>query len=111
VKRTIILLMVGLAGCICSCASQERAWEFISVGGKRLGTYVGGLRDEKQHGWGRTEYFEDHRERDEYVGYSKDGMAHGQGTLTYKDGTKHVGEFSEGFLVRGRFTTVAPPEA
>ena len=41
-----------------------------------------------------------------YVGEFKDGVYHGQGTLTHSDGSKYVGEFKKGFRHgQGTFTT------
>ena len=31
-----------------------------------------------------------------YVGEKKDGECHGQGTVTYADGTKYIGQFENG---------------
>jgi S1-C subfamily serine protease len=42
-----------------------------------------------------------------YVGEYKDGLPHGQGTTTFPDGGKHVGEYKDG-LPHGQGTTTFP---
>ena len=42
-------------------------------------------------GWKRLEKWEG----DKYVGEHKDGKRHGQGTYTWSDGRKYVGEWNE----------------
>jgi len=51
--------------------------------------YVGEFKDGVFHGQGTMTY----ANGDQYVGEWKDNMPHGQGTVTWKDGEQYVGEW------------------
>ena len=46
----------------------------------------------KKHGQGTLTYLNGEK----YVGEFEDGKKHGQGTYTFSDGRKYVGEFKDG---------------
>ena len=64
------------------------------VNGKeiKLGKYEGERKDGKEHGQGTMTYHEGSK----YVGEWKNGKYNGQGTLTFPDGQKYVGEMKDG---------------
>ena len=57
------------------------------------------MENGKYHGQGTFTF----RDGDKYVGEFKDGKEHGQGTRTYHDGSKHVGEFKDEEMWTGKF--------
>ena len=54
-----------------------------------LGTYEGEFRDGKHHGQGTLTW----TDGSSYIGQWKEGKHHGQGTITFSGGSKWVGEF------------------
>ena len=61
--------------------------------------YVGELRNGVPHGEGTLTF----PDGGKYVGEFKEGKIHGQGTYTYPDGEKYVGEWKDGKLWSGIF--------
>jgi len=53
--------------------------------------YVGEFKDGLEHGQGTLTW----KSGGKYVGGWKDGEFHGQGTFTFADGDKYVGEFKD----------------
>ena len=53
--------------------------------------YIGEWKDGKRHGQGTLSY----NDGSKYVGEYKEGKVHGQGTHTYADGSKYVGEWKD----------------
>ena len=58
---------------------------------------MGGWKDGKQHGQGTYTY----PDGDKYVGEHKDGEMNGQGTYTWSDGGKYVGESKDNEMWNG----------
>ena len=65
---------------------------FLLVGCVDKGVYVGEEKDDKRHGQGTLTFSDGSK----YVGEWKDGKYNGQGTLTFPNGTKYVGEYKKG---------------
>ena len=64
----------------------------LLVGCADKGVYVGEEKDDKRHGQGTLTFSDGSK----YVGEWKDGKYNGQGTLTFPNGTKYVGEYKKG---------------
>ena len=68
---------------------------------KKDTVYVGELRNGVPHGEGTLTF----PDGGKYVGEFKEGKIHGQGTATYPDGSKYVGEWQDGnWHGQGTFT-------
>ena len=65
---------------------------FLLVGCVDKGVYVGEEKDDKPHGQGTLTFSDGSK----YVGEWKDGKEHGHGTHTFPDGRKYVGEWKDG---------------
>ena len=65
---------------------------FLLVGCAYKGVYVGEKKDGKRHGQGTLTFSDGTKYEEEW----KDGKEHGQGTLTKPNGDKYVGEFKDG---------------
>ena len=64
----------------------------LLVGCADKGVYVGEEKDDKRHGQGTLTFSDGSK----YVGEWKDGKEHGHGTHTFPDGRKYVGEYKKG---------------
>ncbi len=69
------------------------------------GIYTGQLRGMTFYGYGKYESYE--VGGTSYEGYWKDGVFHGQGTLTFANGSQLVGEFKDG-SIHGTGKTICP---
>jgi len=65
---------------------------FLLVGCVDKGEYVGEEKDDKRHGQGTLTF----SDGSNYVGEWKDGKYNGQGTYTLTDGSNYVGEWKDG---------------
>ena len=65
---------------------------FLLVGCVDKGVYVGEEKDDKRHGQGTLTFSDGSK----YVGEWKDGKEHGHGTHTFLDGSMYVGEWKDG---------------
>ena len=73
----------------------------LLVGCADKGVYVGEKKDGKRHGQGELTFSDGSM----YEGEYKDGERHGQGTFTWSDGRKYEGEFKDGKKTgQGTFT-------
>jgi len=73
----------------------------LLVGCADKGVYVGEKKDGKRHGQGELTFSDGSM----YEGEYKDGERHGQGTLTKPNGDKYVGEFKDGEMTsQGTYT-------
>ena len=64
----------------------------LLVGCADKGVYVGEEKDDKRHGQGTLTFSDGSK----YVGEWKDGKEHGHGTHTFPDGSNYVGEWKDG---------------
>ena len=65
---------------------------FLLVGCVDKGVYVGEEKDDKRHGQGTLTFSDGSK----YVGEWKDGKEHGHGAHTFPDGSNYVGEWKDG---------------
>lgn len=59
-------------------------------------TYVGGVKNGKQHGWGICRY----KNGNVYYGFWDHGYKHGLGRIVYADGTMEFGHWKKGSLAK-----------
>ncbi len=83
--------------------SSIKATATLDISGE--GIYTGQLRGMTFHGCGTYESYL--AGGTSYEGYWKDGVFHGQGTLTFANGSKLVGEFVDG-SIHGIGQTICP---
>ena len=78
--------------------SKERILETSSY------SYVGGVKDGKQHGWGICRY----NNGNAYYGFWNMGYKHGLGRIVYADGTMDFGNWNKGTLVKQKKRRFVP---
>ncbi len=97
-NRKTLFIVIGI--CLLAFISLTAYWTILprtatlDIPGE--GIYTGQLRGMTFHGYGKYESYV--VGGTSYEGYWKDGVFYGQGTLTFANGSKLVGEFVDGSI-------------
>jgi len=97
-KKILGIIVLGFLWCNTAAALPKCIGEDISKWTMCEGTflfesgrkYIGEWKDSKPHGQGALTYADGSQT---YVGDWRGGLRHGQGTFTYLDGRKYIGEW------------------
>ncbi len=106
-NRKILFIIIGL--CLLTFLSLVAYWTILprtatlEIPGE--GIYTGQLRGMTFHGYGKYESYV--VGGTSYEGEWENGVFHGQGTLTFANGSKLVGEFKDG-NIQGIGKTICP---